>query len=143
MSELLQAICDELVLANHILFNEDVLDAFGHVSVQHPKCPGHFFMSCSGAPELMKQEDILEYGPDSQPFNSSGQGLYIERFIHGEIYRERADVNAICHHHEAAIMPFCIAGIPLVPVYQHVAMLGPKCRCGIAAMNSAIRTCSS
>ena len=124
MNDLDIALRTELVLANHILSNENVLDAFGHVSARHPERPGHFLMSCSRAPELIEQEDILEYGPDSQPLALDGQALYIERFIHGEIYRTRPDVHAICHHHAAAIMPFCIAGVRLVPVYQHGAMLG-------------------
>lgn len=125
MNELEAALRTELVLANHILANENVLDAFGHVSVRHPERPGHFLMSCSKAPELIKYENILEYGPDSQLVDANEQALYMERFIHGEIYRTRLDVHAICHHHSAAVMPFCIAGVQLVPVYQHGAMLGP------------------
>ena len=124
MNEQEIALCTELVLANRIMANENVLDAFGHISVRHPERPGHFFMSCSRAPELIEFENILEYGPDSQPLITVDKALYIERFIHGEIYRTRPDVNAICHHHAAAIMPFCIAGVRLVPVYQHGAMIG-------------------
>ena len=124
MNEQEIALCTELVLANRIMANENVLDAFGHISVRHPERPSHFFMSCSRAPELIEFENILEYGPDSQPLITVDKALYIERFIHGEIYRTRPDVNAICHHHAAAIMPFCIAGVRLVPVYQHGAMIG-------------------
>ena len=124
MTEQEIALCTELVLANRIMANENVLDAFGHISVRHPERPRHFLMSCSRAPELIEFENILEYGPDSQPLIPGDKALYIERFIHGEIYRTRPDVNAICHHHAAAIMPFCIAGVRLVPVYQHGAMIG-------------------
>ncbi|MDX3908042.1 MAG: class II aldolase/adducin family protein [Pigmentiphaga sp.] len=116
----------ELVTANHILANENVLDAFGHVSVRHPERPGHFLMSCSRAPELVRAPDILEYDERSQPVDTQGESLYIERFIHGEIYRARPDVHAVCHHHAAAIMPFCISGTPLVPVYQHGAFMGEQ-----------------
>jgi ribulose-5-phosphate 4-epimerase/fuculose-1-phosphate aldolase len=124
MNEQEIALCTELVIANRIMANENVLDAFGHVSVRHPERSRHFLMSCSRAPELIECENILEYGPDSQPVIPDDKALYIERFIHGEIYRARPDVNAICHHHAAAIMPFCITGVRLVPVYQHGAMLG-------------------
>lgn len=114
----------ELVTANHVLANEKVLDAFGHVSVRHPERPGHFLMSCSRAPELVRAEDILEYDARSQPVKAPTESLYIERFIHGEIYRARPDVHAICHHHAAAVMPFCISGTAIVPVYQHGAFMG-------------------
>jgi HCOMODA/2-hydroxy-3-carboxy-muconic semialdehyde decarboxylase len=115
-----------LVLANRILANEGVLDAFGHVSVRHPERADRFLLSCSRAPELVEPADILEFDSDSRPVAETRSPLYIERFIHGEIYRARPDVNAICHHHAAAVMPFCIAGAPLRPVYQHGAMLGPE-----------------
>lgn len=115
----------DLVTANHILANESVLDAFGHVSVRHPLRPQHFLLSCSRAPDLVTVEDILEFGADSELVTQDGQSLYIERYIHGEIYRARPDVGAICHNHATAIMPFCITGAPIVPVYQHGAMIGP------------------
>lgn len=124
MNEADRQACSELVLANHILANEGVLDAFGHVSMRHPERPDHFLLSCSRAPELVAQDDIIEFDNTSEPVTRRGEALYIERFIHGEIYRARPDVQAICHHHAPAIMPFCIAGVPVLPVYQHGAMLG-------------------
>jgi HCOMODA/2-hydroxy-3-carboxy-muconic semialdehyde decarboxylase len=51
--------------------------------------------------------------------------LYAERVIHGEIYKARPDVLAVCHHHAAAIMPFCISGDPVVPVFHLGAAMGP------------------
>jgi ribulose-5-phosphate 4-epimerase/fuculose-1-phosphate aldolase len=44
--------------------------------------------------------------------------LYAERVIHGCIYQARPDVTAVCHHHAPAVMPFCIAGVPIVPVFH-------------------------
>lgn len=115
----------ELVTANHILANESVLDAFGHVSIRHPLRPSHFLLACSRAPELVALDDILEFGGDCEPVTKSDHPLYIERFIHSEIYRVRPDVQAVCHNHAKALMPFCVADIPIVPVYQHGAMIGP------------------
>lgn len=124
MNDTIPQLISDLVLANHILANENVLDAFGHVSVRHPGDPDHFFLSGSRAPELVSHDDIIEFGSSSEPVVQRDQALYIERFIHGEIYRLRPDVQAICHHHAPAIMPFCISGRAVVPVYQHGAMLG-------------------
>lgn len=114
----------ELVAANQILANEGVLDAFGHVSVRHPARPDHFLLSTSRAPELVLEQDIIEYNSNSEPVTATSESQYAERYIHGEIYRTRPDVHAICHHHSPAIMPFCISATPLVPVYQHGAMIG-------------------
>jgi HCOMODA/2-hydroxy-3-carboxy-muconic semialdehyde decarboxylase len=115
----------DVVAANHILANEAVLDAFGHVSVRHPVRTSHFLLAGSQAPSLVTADSILEFDENSEPVAPAGQALYIERFIHGEIYRARPDVMAVCHHHAAAVMPFCISGTPLVPVYQHGALMGP------------------
>jgi ribulose-5-phosphate 4-epimerase/fuculose-1-phosphate aldolase len=116
---------EALVVANRILANEGVLDAFGHVSVRHPERPDHFLLSTSSAPELVCAQGIVEHGSDSEPVQPTDAGLYAERYIHGEIYRLRPDVHAICHHHSPAVLPFCIGDAPrLVPVYQHGAMIG-------------------
>jgi hypothetical protein len=37
---------NELVIANRILANEDVVDAYGNVSIRHPGNPERFFMAC-------------------------------------------------------------------------------------------------
>jgi ribulose-5-phosphate 4-epimerase/fuculose-1-phosphate aldolase len=44
--------------------------------------------------------------------------LFAERVIHGCIYQARPDVMAVCHHHAPAVMPFCIAAVPIVPVFH-------------------------
>ncbi|HEY5410538.1 MAG TPA: hypothetical protein VIJ94_07415, partial [Caulobacteraceae bacterium] len=53
----------ELVLANHILAELGVLDAFGHVSVRHPARPGCFLLARGMAPALVGPGDILCFGP--------------------------------------------------------------------------------
>src|ERR1700761_4208180 len=100
----------ELVLANKILAREDVLDAFGHVSIRHPERADRFFLAAAKAPELVESADVMEHDLDGEPVDPAGRHPYAERYIHSEIYRLRPDVNAICHHHNEAIMPFCITG---------------------------------
>jgi len=114
-----------LAAANRILAHENVLDAFGHVSVRHPEKPDHFYLSRSLAPELVTNDDIVEFDLTSQPVGSCDVPLYSERVIHGAIYRARPDVNAICHHHAAAVLPFCLAGdLKLHVVTQLGATMG-------------------
>lgn len=117
---------DVLARANRMIASEGVLDAFGHVSMRHPTDPGRYLLSRSRAPELVQPEDILEFTLDSQPVNPTDVRLYGERVIHGGIYQARPDVNAVCHHHAPSILPFCISGMDLRPVYHLGATLGEK-----------------
>ena len=114
----------DLAAAYRIVANEGVLDAFGHISVRNPNYPDRYFLSRSRAPGLVQPEDILEYDLDSNPIVPPTVRPYSERVIHGEIFKARPDVNAVCHHHAPAIMPFAISGVPLVPVFHLGAAMG-------------------
>jgi HCOMODA/2-hydroxy-3-carboxy-muconic semialdehyde decarboxylase len=114
----------ELIVATRILANQKVLDAFGHVSVRHPRDPGRYFIPRHRAPELAEISDILEMNLDSEPVRPTEFRMYSERVIHGEIYKARPDVNAVCHHHSHAVLPFCISGRELVPVFHLPAVMG-------------------
>jgi ribulose-5-phosphate 4-epimerase/fuculose-1-phosphate aldolase len=116
----------ELALANRILGNEGVLDAFGHVSMRHPSDPGRYFLPRSRSPALIETADILEFTLDSEPVKAPKVLMYAERVIHGCIYQARPDVMAVCHHHAPAIMPFAIAGKPIVPVFHLGAAVGEE-----------------
>jgi ribulose-5-phosphate 4-epimerase/fuculose-1-phosphate aldolase len=117
---------EELALANRILAHEGVLDAFGHVSVRHPNHPDRYLLSRSRSPLLIEPDDILEFTLDSEPVRPPKALLYAERVIHGCIYQARRDVVAVCHHHAPAVMPFCIAGKPIVPVFHLGAAMGEE-----------------
>jgi HCOMODA/2-hydroxy-3-carboxy-muconic semialdehyde decarboxylase len=101
-----------------MLANEGVLDAFGHVSLRHPADPSRYLLSRSRSPGLIEPDDVLEFTLDSEPAAPPSVQLDAERVIHGCIYQARPDVTAVCHHHAAAVMPFCIAGVPIVPVFH-------------------------
>src|SRR5512143_262736 len=96
----------DLVLANRILANEGILDAFGHVSARHPVNPTRYLISRSQAPGLVQGEDVLVLDLDSNPVGETTAPLFIERYIHGEIYRRRPDVQAIVHSHSPTTIPF-------------------------------------
>src|SRR5271166_5917518 len=114
----------DLVIANHILANQNILDAWGHVSIRSAKNPRHFYLSRSLAPALVKAEDIMEYDEDSKPIDTRGRALYLERFIHGEVYRARPDVQAVVHSHSPAVIPFSMSpGHPLRPVLHMAGFL--------------------
>ncbi|HET7404071.1 MAG TPA: class II aldolase/adducin family protein [Usitatibacter sp.] len=116
------ALLEDLVAANRILAMHGVLDAYGHVSVRSPTNPAHFHMSRSLAPQLVTADDIQEYGPDSEPLADTRKP-YLERFLHGAIYRSRGDVMAIVHSHSDSVIPFGISRTALRPVYHMASFL--------------------
>ncbi len=114
----------ELILATRIMTREKVLDAFGHVSVRHPRDPQRYFIPRHRPPELAEVSDIVELTLDSEPVRPTEFRLYSERVIHGEIYKARPEVNAVCHHHAHAVLPYAISGRDIVPVFHLAAVIG-------------------
>jgi HCOMODA/2-hydroxy-3-carboxy-muconic semialdehyde decarboxylase len=113
----------DLITANHILFDQGVVDPYGHVSVRSLRNPRHFFLSRSQAPGLVTKDDILEFDEDSKPVNLSGKPMYSERFIHGEIYRAHPEVQAVVHAHSPAVLPFGVTNVPLRPLIHTAGFL--------------------
>lgn len=118
------ALLEDLVTANRILADQGVVDGFGHVSVRHDKDPNRFLLSRSTAPALVTAEDIMEFDLDGTPVDPQGRTPYLERFIHGEIYRGRPDVHSVVHNHSPGVLPFGVAGAMLRPIYHMTGFLG-------------------
>ena len=59
----LSTLIDQMVIANRILFDQGVVDGFGHVSLRLPSgiAADQFLLSCNRAPGLVKRADILRY----------------------------------------------------------------------------------
>ena len=102
-----------------------MVDGFGHVSIRDPNDPNKFYLARSMAPELVTSADVLEHDLDGNSTAPASTKLYLERFIHAEIYRARPDVNAIVHCHAPSLIPFAATGIPLKPLYHMSSFLGP------------------
>jgi ribulose-5-phosphate 4-epimerase/fuculose-1-phosphate aldolase len=124
MPESLDQVREQISIANRMLANEGILDAFGHVSMRHPTKPDRFFISRHRAPKLVEPVDVLEFTLDAKPVTPTDVRLYGEMVIHSCIYEARPDVNAVCHHHAPTILPYCISGIELKPVYHLGAAMG-------------------
>jgi len=124
MADVLADTLYELIVSTRILCNENVLDAFGHVSVRHPHDPQRYFISRHRAPELAEVSDLVELTLDSEPVRPTEFRLYSEKVIHGEIYKARPDVHAVCHHHAHAVLPYAISGEEIVPVFHLGAVMG-------------------
>lgn len=113
-----RTLIDDLVAGSRILAMHEVLDAYGHISARSDKRPDHFIMSRSRAPALVTAADMMELGPDSEPARGDTRKGFLERYIHGEIYRTRPDVMAVVHSHSPSVIPFGITRTRLRPVYH-------------------------
>ena len=113
----------DLAAASRILAAQGVVDGFGHVSMRHPKAPNRYLMARSLAPALVTPDDIVEYDLDSNAVNANGRSSFLERFIHGEIYKARADVMAVVHSHSPSVIPFGLVGVPMRAMFHNAGFL--------------------
>ena len=113
----------DLAAASRILAAQAVVDGFGHVSMRHPSAPDRFLMARSIAPALVTPGDIIEYDLDSNPCNAGGRGSFLERFIHGEIYKARPDIMSVVHSHSPAVIPFGLVGVPMQAMFHNAAFI--------------------
>ena len=119
----LDVVLNELVIANRILANEGVVDAYGHVSVRHPSKPERFFLARMLAPELVQRGDLMEFSLDGQAISDS-RAPSVERFIHSAVYEARPEVQGVVHAHAEDVLPFGITDAPLQPVIHSGSFIG-------------------
>lgn len=109
----------QVVQASRILAGEGLLDAFGHASARVPGRADRFLLSRSLAPATVTETDILEHDLEGRAADGSVYPLFLERFIHSEIYRRRPDVGAIVHSHSTAVLPFTVVPEAVVrPIFH-------------------------
>src|SRR5580692_11982633 len=114
---------EDIVIGSRVLADFGVLDGFGHVSARDPKNPNHFLMSRSLAPALVTADDIMEFDLDGNAIDPRGRSLFLERFIHSEIYRARPDVMSVVHTHSPGVIPFGVSKVPLQAMFHNAAFL--------------------
>jgi ribulose-5-phosphate 4-epimerase/fuculose-1-phosphate aldolase len=117
------ALIEDIVIGSRILADFGVLDGFGHVSARDPKNPSRFLMSRSLAPALVIADDIMAFDLDGNAVDANGRSVFLERFIHSEIYKARPDVMAVVHTHSPGVIPFSVSQVPLRPMYHNPAFL--------------------
>jgi ribulose-5-phosphate 4-epimerase/fuculose-1-phosphate aldolase len=115
---------DKVVIANRILYDQGVVDGLGHVSARHNSDPNQFMLSCNRAPGLVRHADVLCYDLDGNTVSPTTERSYLERFIHGEIYRARPDVMSVVHSHSPSVIPFGVTGNRLRPIFHMAGFLG-------------------
>jgi len=117
------ALLEDIVVGSRILADFGVVDGFGHVSARSPTNPNHFLMSRSLAPALVTADDIMEFDLDGNPVDARGRTVFLERFIHSEIYKARPDVMSVVHTHSPGVIPFSVSKVPLRAMFHNPAFL--------------------
>ena len=117
------ALLEDIVIGSRVLADFGVLDGFGHVSARHPTNPNHFLMARSLAPALVTAADIMEFDLDGNPVDARGRTLFLERFIHSEIYQARPDVMSVVHTHSPGVIPFSVTKVPLRAMFHNPSFL--------------------
>ena len=113
----------DLAAASRILAAQGVVDGFGHVSMRHPAAPDRYLMARAMAPALVTSGEILEYDLDSEPCDAQGRKSFLERYIHGEIYKVRPDVMAVVHSHSPSVVPFGLVRVKMQAMFHNAAFL--------------------
>ena len=115
---------DDLVAANHILAHRRIFDAYGHISARDPRNPERYWLTRSMPPADVTADDIIEFDLDNKPMRAGENRLFFERVIHGEVYKARPGVMAVCHNHSPSLIPFCNSETRLQPMVGNAAFLG-------------------
>lgn len=125
---ILSALHRKFITGCHILHYNNVVDAYGHLSVRHPFDPQVFIMSKHFAPgTISSPDDLVEYRVhDAAPLDPAQANKgFAERHIHSEVYKRHPRVHAVVHSHADAVLPYTIApGVPLRPCYHVAGFLG-------------------
>jgi HCOMODA/2-hydroxy-3-carboxy-muconic semialdehyde decarboxylase len=118
-----RSVFEDIATASRILADQGVFDAFGHLSLRHPDAPHRFFMSRSLAPALVTADDIMEFDLDAEAIDPQGRSGFLERFIHGEVYKARPDVMAVVHSHSPSVVPFSLVPNKMQAMYHNAAFI--------------------
>ena len=113
----------DLVTANRILALQGVLDGYGHVSARCADEPNQYYIGDATPPGNVRAKNVFRWHLDNEPAGHKHR-TYGERFIHGQIYQARSDVNAVVHCHAPELVLFGATGIPLRPIYHMAGFQG-------------------
>lgn len=110
-----QALVEDLVVANRILGRElGILDIQGHTTVRSGTNPDRYYIPRFMSPGGMTVGDAIENDLDSRPVGEPRTDQAREIFLHGEIYKARADVNVVVHAHAPEFVAYSMSSVPLI-----------------------------
>lgn len=113
-----------LVDAIRMLERAGVIDFNGHFSCRLPGTEHVLINSGASVRSALTAEDIVRINLDGDLLEGDAAPP-MEFHIHTEIYRRRADVNAIVHTHPLWSTLFSMTGQRVDPVIMQAAVMGP------------------
>lgn len=97
-TETLAKLAAELTLGCRILAEQEIIDAYGQISVRVPGADGLFMINRGISPALVEPDDFIVCDAQGGIVHGSGH-LNSEWPIHACIYRARSDVTSVLHSH--------------------------------------------
>lgn len=74
----------------------------------------------------MNEDDIMTLLFDGTSAEPDDRPPYLERFIHGAIYRARPDIHSILHSHATEVLPYTVSALPMRPVINNAGVIGAQ-----------------
>jgi ribulose-5-phosphate 4-epimerase/fuculose-1-phosphate aldolase len=116
----LESIKNDVVTASHILHQQGIAAAFGHVSARIP-ATDTFIFPPRMSPALVRLDNLLELDVEGNQLSGDGRPN-TEFWIHARIYKARPDVQAICHVHPPSCVVLSSLGETIRPVHASGAI---------------------
>ncbi|HEX7230145.1 MAG TPA: class II aldolase/adducin family protein, partial [Candidatus Binatia bacterium] len=110
----------DIVTASHILHQQGVAAAFGHVSARIPGTD-RFIFPPRMSPALVKADNLLELDLEGNQLAGDGRPN-TEFWIHARIYKARADVQSVCHVHPPSCVVLSSLGETIRPLHASGAV---------------------
>jgi ribulose-5-phosphate 4-epimerase/fuculose-1-phosphate aldolase len=116
----LELIKNDVVKASHILHQQGIAAAFGHVSARIP-ATDTFIFPPRMSPALVRVDNLLELDVEGNQLSGDGRPN-TEFSIHARIYKARPDVQAICHVHPPSCVVLSSLGETIRPLHASGAI---------------------
>ena len=116
----LEQIKTDIVTASHILHQQGIAAAFGHVSARIPGTDRYIFPPRM-SPALVRRDNLLELDVEGNQLSGDGRPN-TEFWIHARIYKARPDVQSVCHVHPPSCVVLGSLGETIRPLHASGAI---------------------
>lgn len=105
----------QLVQGCRILDSFDIFDEQGHLSARTEPGSDEFFINEFSPPGTASLQEFVKVDLTADEYPESAPA---ETTIHAQIFRNRPDVNAVCHNHAPYTITVTSVGLELRPVHH-------------------------
>jgi ribulose-5-phosphate 4-epimerase/fuculose-1-phosphate aldolase len=116
----IEQIKQDIVTASHVLHQQVIAAAFGHVSARIPGTD-RFIFPPRMSPALVQIDNLLELDVDGRQLAGAGRPN-TEFWIHARIYKARPDVQSVCHVHPPSCVVLSSLGETIRPLHASGAV---------------------